>query len=447
MIFLGYVLAFLATLAIVVVFHEFGHYAVARCTRVRILVFSVGFGKHLWSFVDRHGTRFALSTIPLGGYVQMLQSDAEAKEHGIRIGPNDAAFPDLPLWQRTLIVLAGPFANIVLAAVIYWTLAVFGVTSAIPMTGAVIPGSPAALAGLEDHREIVAIDDRSVKTWSDVMFAISARLGDSGTILVSHRTLGADTEDVTAVPIAAWLRDDPNIDALSSFGLSPKLWAVVGATEPGGAAARSGLRRGDRITHIDGEAVSIWVDLVVATRAIPPGTSSTWGIIRDETDLDLAIAPGRTPEGRGPREAGYVGISPALTTTHLGPVDALAYGLYTASEKTVLLMGHVKKVLFGDVSPRNVIGAGGIAKASGDAMQAGWRAYFRLLAILSISIGIFNLLPIPPLDGGLLVYFAAEGVLRKPLPDAIANTINRTGFAVILTVGLLALVNDIPRLL
>ena len=436
-----YPLAFLVTLGVLVTIHELGHFVVARWSGVRIVRFSVGFGKPIWSRFDRHGTEFALAAIPLGGYVRMLdERDADA---GVEIRRGDVTYTKLSVWWRMAIAVAGPFANFVLAAVAYWCLAVAGTVNLVPMVGELEETSPAWEAGMENYREIVAVDGRPVKTWQEVVMALSNRLGDSGEIQLGVREFGDDAATTVAVPVRDWLRGVADPDLLDSLGLAPAHLAVVGLVQADGPASRGGVEVWDRITAIDGVPVEDWPAMVGEVQA-SPGRATEWTVVRRGLTLNLSVTPDSRVLDDG-SEIGFVGIGWATNQVRYGPLEAVPRSLAETGSKTLLMLDHLKKMFVGAVSVRNLGGPITIAKVAGDSAQAGWRVYVGILALLSISLGVLNMLPIPMLDGGHVLYCLAELVGRRPVPERVQLVGAQVGLLVVGGIIMLVLINDIAR--
>ena len=436
-----YPLAFIVTLGVLVTFHEFGHYIVARWSGVRILKFSVGFGRTLWSRSNRHGTEFAIGALPLGGYVRML--DERDPQQTDPIGPDEVSFNRLSVWWRLAIIVAGPFANFLLAMVIYSFLALAGTPSLLPMVGRVEAPSPVAAAGLEDYQQIVAIDGRAVTGWQEVVMALAERIGETGSIGISTRTPGATAVQQVDVPVSEWLHDaaDPNL--LDALGLKPARLAIAGEVQAGGAADRAGLKNWDRVLSIDGEAIDTWMQMVEAVQAAP-GKPMRWTFLRDGAQREALVTPDPRPGSEG-GEIGFVGLQVPLATVSYGPVDALVYGIEETGAKSALMIDHLGKLLFGQMSARNLGGPITIAKVAGDSAVAGWQVYVGMLALLSVSLGILNLLPIPLLDGGHAIYCLVEIIFRRPVSVRIQAFGGQVGVVLIGGLMVLVFVNDFLR--
>ena len=441
-----YPLAFIITLGVLVTFHEYGHYLVARWSGVRILKFSVGFGKALWSRKDRRGTEFAIAAIPLGGYVRMLD-ERDPQQKDLQIGDDELTFNRLSVWWRLAIALAGPAANIVLALLVYIVLALAGSVSIPPMVGRAEQPGPAQSAGLPDYQRIVSIDGKPVQSWRQVGMGLAEHLGDSSVIRIGATGLGADAdqERVFEVPVTDWLAEEVDPDLFAALGLKPVDLAVVETVQEGYPAQRAGLRPWDRVASIDGVAIETWTELVKAVQAAP-GHPMQWSFVRGGLLLEARV----TPEARrleDGSEQGFVGIAAPVVRVRHGPLEAVGEGVAETFATSMLMLDHLGKLVFGQLSPRNLGGPVTIAKVAGDSAQVGWTAYLGILALLSISLGLLNLLPIPLLDGGHVVYCLAEIVMRRPVPERVQAV--GASLGVVLLGGLMALVfvNDFLRFL
>ena len=361
-----YPLAFIVTLGVLVTFHEYGHYVAARWSGVRILKFSVGFGKALWSRRDRRGTEFAIAAIPLGGYVRMLD-ERDPQQKDLETGPDDLSFNQLSVWWRLAIALAGPAANFLLALLVYAALALVGTVSIPPMVGRAEQPGPAQQAGLKDYQRIVSIDGKPVSSWRQVGLALAEHLGGTSVIRIGARTPGAAGEEqIVEVPVSNWLGDEVDPDIFAALGLKPSDLAVIEAVEEGYPAEQAGIRPWDRVASIDGAPVETWRELVKRVQA-SPGRSMHWVVVRGGLSLEARVTPGtrRLEDGR---ELGFVGIAAPLVQVRHGPLAALAQGVEETVVTSALMLNHLGKLVLGQLSPRNLGGPVTIAKAAGDSM-------------------------------------------------------------------------------
>lgn len=438
--FLQYVLALLVTLGILVSVHELGHFVIAKWSGVRILRFSIGFGRPLVSWFDREGTEYAIAAIPLGGYVRMLD------ERESEVSPDEAhrSFNRLsPSW-RIAIAAGGPLANFLLAIVVYWGLAIAGNTDLVPFVAAPADATPAAQAGLRDEVEIVSVDGVATPSWSHVTMALAARLGDTGEIRIGTRAAAEDTVAETRIPVAEWQRGVDEPDLLGALGFVPTLPAVVGDVVAGGPAARAGLEPGDRIVALDDRPVANWSEWVEAVRAAPGERREALVERRGERlTLGLGIDARTADDGK---PYGFVGVAPLMREVRYGALDAVPHALGETWDKTVLTLDLLKKMVTGLVSSKNLSGPITIAKVAGDSARSGVESFMAVLALLSISLGVLNLLPVPILDGGHIVLCTAEMILRRPIPERVQAVGVQIGLALVGGMMLLAVYNDLTRL-
>ncbi|MDR5897750.1 RIP metalloprotease RseP [Halomonas vilamensis] len=445
------ILAVIVVLGLLVTFHEFGHFWVARRCGVKVLRFSVGFGKPLWSRTDRHGTEYAVAAIPLGGYVKMLdEREAPVPDEELQY-----AFNRKNVWQRVAIVAAGPLANFLLAIVAYWALFVAGTSTVMPLVGDVVSGSPAEQAGLERGAEIVAIEDEPVRAWDEINLKLVALIGHNGELNIEARPENTTTSRRYALPVNNYLvRQDPP-QPLQSLGITP--WqpdfpAVLGQVMDGEAAHAAGLRSGDRIVAVNGEAVDDWMTFVNIVRG-NAGEALDVRIERDGSEQTLSLTPGRNTLENGV-EVGYIGagVEPVEWPEELrreiryGPVEAVGQAFNKTGDMVILTLDAIRKMLVGLISPSNLSGPITIAQISGDSARAGMEAFVGFLAYLSISLGVLNLLPIPVLDGGHLLYYLVEIVRGRPVSEQAQAVGLRIGLAMVGTLMIMALYFDLMRL-
>lgn len=443
------VLIALATFAIVVTVHEYGHFLVARLNGVKVLRFSIGFGRSLVTWRGRAGTEYVIAALPLGGYVRM----ADEREGDVDEADLPLAFNRQPVWSRMAIAAAGPIANFLLAVVVLWALFLRGEAGLVPLVGAVEPESLADMAGLESGHEIVSIDGRMTPTVSAVNFALLERLGDSGQLSVAIKGPGSDVFRESSVSIFQWLKDQEEPNLLEAFGVSIQLPLViprVGGLSEDGAAIEAGFQVNDLIIAADGEDMTLWMDWVQHVRARPDMATSVI-VERAGVRQDLVVTP--APIDAAGEIVGAVGMSVSLPEIpeaqqrrfERGPLEAL----WAALERTGDLVGFtftsISRMLQGLISPANLSGPLTIAQVAASTAEAGWVAWFGFVALLSVSLGALNLLPIPVLDGGHLVFYVIEALIGRPLPERVQLVGYQMGLVMVLSIMVFALYNDISK--
>lgn len=440
----------LIALGVLVTIHEFGHFWVARRCGVKVLRFSVGFGAPLLRWHDRQGTEFVIAAIPLGGYVKML----DEREGDVPEALLAQAFNRKSVRQRFAIVAAGPLANFLLAIVFFWMLALLGSQQARPVIGAVLPGGLAEQAGLQVGQEIVAVDGEATPGWAGVSLQLIHRLGESGELVLRVREAGGSLESDVSVPLRDWQKGVDEPDPLAALGLKPwrpQVPPVLADLEPQGPAALAGLRAGDRIVAFNDQPVSDWMALVEWVRA-RPGQTVAVRFQRDglEQTVSVTLAEQGAGDGRvgffGSRVQGFEWPTEMLHEVSFGPVDALPEALRRTWSMTSMTLVSIKKMLVGELSVKNLSGPVTIAKVAGASAESGIAEFLNFLALLSISLGVLNLLPIPVLDGGHLMFYLVEWVRGRPLPERVQVWGMQVGISLVVGVMLLALFNDLSRL-
>ncbi|MEE4882226.1 sigma E protease regulator RseP [Pseudomonas alliivorans] len=440
----------LVALGVLVTFHEFGHFWVARRCGVKVLRFSVGFGTPLVRWHDRQGTEYVVAAIPLGGYVKML----DEREGNVPPELADQSFNRKTVYQRFAIVAAGPTANFLLAIAFFWVLAMLGTQQVRPVIGAVEAGSIAQRAGLAAGQEITSIDGEPVSGWSAVNLQLVRRLGESGTVAVMLREPGSTADTPRELVLNNWLKGAEEPDPIKSLGIRPwrpALPPVLEELDPKGPAQAAGLRMGDRLVSVDGQPLNEWQQVVDWVRE-RPGAKVSLRIERDGAQLDVPVT--LAAHGEGQAAAGYLGAGvkgvdwPAemVREVSYGPFAAMGEGVKRTWTMSVLTLDSLKKMLFGELSVKNLSGPITIAKVAGASAQSGVGDFLNFLAYLSISLGVLNLLPIPVLDGGHLLFYLIEWARGRPLSEKVQGWGAQIGISLVVGVMLLALVNDLGRL-
>lgn len=443
------VLALIVTLGILVTVHEFGHFWVARRLGIRVLRFSVGFGTPLFMRRDRHGTEFAVAAIPLGGYVKMLdEREGEVPEEEKHLAFNRQTPP-----RRIAVAAAGPIANFIFALFAYWLLAVIGFTTVAPVIGDVSPGTPAERMELEAGMEVLAVDGRETPSWRHVGMALLQRAGEQEEVTL---TLTQDERRLErSTPLDGWLAGARDPDPVREFGIEPwrpDIPPVLGEIRPGSPAEKAGLKSDDRIVAVEGEPVGDWFALVERIRSSPEESLSLT-VERGGEERELTVVPAAETGGEGERfgriGAGVQSVSwpdEMQRQTQLGPVRAVpeAFNQFWNDTRTTLVA--VGKMASGLLSVRNISGPITIARVAETTVTTGFESFMRFLAYLSISLGIINLLPIPILDGGHILFYAWEWMRGRPVSEAIQGLWLRLGLVLIAMLTVLALYNDVLRL-
>ncbi len=445
------ILAFLVAIGVLVTFHELGHFIVARIAGVRVVRFSIGFGTPLLSRRDRHGTEFVLAAIPLGGYVRMLDErdplDAlpgtAGREPNAAVAAIGRSYQAASVWWRMAIALGGPGANLILAAGLFAVMFSLGIAYYVPVTLEPEPGSPAAEAGVPAGAWIEAIDGHRVDNWEQVVSALAARLGESGEVVITARPQGSASRLDYRLAVEQWLRDADTPDFLAALGIR-QANVVLDAIAPGSAAQRAGLRSGDIIVAADGEVLASWRDWVERVRA-HPGRTMTLDVLRDGQMLHLEVTPDVRQGDQG--AIGFLGVGPLLHEVTPGPLGALRMGVAESIDKSVLIVSIFGKMIVGDVSTKTLSGPLMIGAVAGESARSGMRAFIQVLAFLSVSLGVINLLPVPILDGGHIVFCLAELALGRPPSERVQTIGMQIGLVLVAGLMMLALYNDLARFL
>ncbi len=452
MSFLQTLIAFLAALTLLIFVHELGHYMVARWCDVKVLRFSIGFGKPLLRWhVGRDRTEWTLAAIPLGGYVRMLdERETDAAE--IASAELPRAFSRKPLAQRAAIVAAGPLANFLLAILLYAVLGWAGTQEPVALIDAPQAGTPAAAAQLRAGDRIRAVDGRELTSWNDLRLKMLEPVIERRAADLSIERDGAPLAlriDTSGLP-----EGEVERDFLRSLGLriAPGT-VVVGSLLDDGAAQRDGLRVGDQIQAVGGEPIRRTAEVIEKVQASAE-QPLRFDVLREGTELAIVVRPQAqsAPAAEGQtRTVGRIGAGLQdrllMETVRYGPLQSLGHGVRQTWDMSVFSLRMLGKMVTGELSVRNLSGPVTIADLAGQTVRVGWFAYVSFLALISISLGVLNLLPIPVLDGGHLVYYALEAVRGRPLSERFMVITQKAGLAVIMMMMVLALFNDITRLI
>jgi regulator of sigma E protease len=443
-------LAFVGAIALLVVFHEFGHYWVARRCGVKVLRFSLGFGNVIYSkrFAG-NDTEWVICSIPLGGYVKMVDEREEP------VAPEDLpyAFNRKPVLQRMAIVVAGPLANFLLAIVLYWALFIHGVPGLKPTLGDVPPGTPAAIAQMHTGETILSINGDAIPSWQELHWRLLDMALKQGEVRIEAQdTSGTSLIHVLDMSgLAAKDLDGEFLDKLGLHLYQPVVLPIIGDVAEGSVAQRTGLQAGDRILHANGVPVQRWMEIVEVLRAHPE-QKVLLEIQRGEKTLNIAVIPQAVVESG--KTVGKIGAAPQvdrkawqsmLTEVSYDPLEALMQSLRKTWETSAISLKMMGKMVMGEVSMKNLSGPITIADYAGQSAKLGLMAYLGFLALISISLGVLNLLPIPLLDGGHLLYYVAELLKGSPVSEQSWEIGQKIGIALLGTLMVFAIYNDINR--
>jgi regulator of sigma E protease len=448
-------LAFVLTLGVLIVIHEYGHYRVAVACGVKVLRFSVGFGRVIWRRqATPDSTEFVISALPLGGYVKML----DEREGAVPAAELGRAFNRKTLWQRTAIVAAGPVANLLLAILLYAGAHWIGIEEAKAVLG------PPAVAGLAERAGLRAGDwARSysfdgnewedLRSMSDLRWQITQGVmrGQALQLMVTDRDGHGQRRVVLDLDQAGSTELDAQ--AMKRIGMGNAFSEpVLGKVSPGGPADKAGLRAGDRVLAIDGEAIidaSRVRDLIRASGSTGKANAMTWQIERGGQRLEVPVQPAIVTDGDQTvgRIEVYPGQAPEMVTVRFGVVDGLSRAVSKTWEMSALTLKMLGKMLIGQASLKNLSGPLTIAEYAGQSARLGLAYYLGFLAVVSVSLGVLNLLPLPMLDGGHLMYYLFEGLTGRPVSELWLERLQRGGVAIMLMMMSLALFNDMARLL
>lgn len=445
------VLSFLVAIGVLITVHEFGHFWVARRLGIKVLRFSIGFGKPLWSRRGRvDDTEFVVAAIPLGGYVKMLD------EHEGEVEPSEVhrAFNRQKLWKRTAVVAAGPVFNFLFAIVAYSAVFLGGVEGTRPIVGEVAPSSVAEASGLQPRDEFKSIDGVNTPTWDTATLALLDGTMEGKVVnveVVRNGNLRLLNIDLTQA--AALLEGGFILETLGVQPWRPDFEPIVDGVVEGGPAEKGGLAAGDTIVTANGEYVGSWRQWVNIVQ-VNPNKEIQITVNRNEKRIDLAVVPRRIE--RGGKTIGQIGayvrvpeelISATRVEVKYGPIEAMGAALGKTYDMSLLMLRMLGKMITGQASIENLSGPISIAQYAGQSASIGFVPFVLFLAIISISLGVINLLPVPLLDGGHLFYYLIEFVKGSPLSEAAQLLGQKIGIATILLLMGLAFYNDLARLL
>ncbi|UGA55499.1 sigma E protease regulator RseP [Vibrio sp. VB16] len=443
--------SFIIALGILVAVHEFGHFWVARKCGVKVEKFSIGFGKSLWKKTGADGTEYNISAIPLGGYVKMLDSRVDDVPESML----PQAFDRKPLWQRTAVVSAGPLFNFLFAIFAYWLVFLIGVPAIKPVIGEVTPNSIVAQAGIEPGMELISIAGTETLDWESVNMRLVSHIGDDQMVMTLVPSKGYGVEETKILDIRNWKYDPEKESAMQTLGFlpyRPEIFTSIANVADASAAESAGIEVGDKIVSIGGVLIQDWQQ-VVDEISSSPNQILELIVERNGVSTSLQLTPASKELSSG-KVIGYAGIGPKVADWPDEYRFDLQYGVFEsvgkAFDKTeqviALTFSMLKKLVVGDVGLNNLSGPISIAKGAGATAGYGLVYFLGFLALISVNLGIINLMPLPILDGGHLLFYAIEAVIRRPVPEKVQEMGFRIGGAIIFSLMAIAVFNDFMRL-
>ncbi len=445
------IVAAILLLGPLIAIHEFGHYWVARKLGVKVLVYSIGFGPTLLKWQSKKsGIQYQLSALPLGGYVKML----DEREGNVAEKDLPYAFNRQSPWKRIAIVAAGPVINLLFAVFLFWILFLPAQEQLNTRIGKILPNTPAAQVDLKVGDKIVMVDGKATPTWEKLNYALVSRVGETGHVSIVVDRAG--TEKQVNLNIQNFIKDQSQspLDVLGFLPYRPVVPAVVKELSAEGAAIRQGMKAGDRIVAIDKTAMKDWFDVVEVVQKSPEKLLNI-DVIRQGQLVHLQIMPQGQRDNMG-NMTGVLGVKSDMgkitipneykQTIHYSPVEALGVAVDKTVQLSGMIFNSIVKMVRGLIGLDNLSGPITIAKVAGQSAEMGWQTFISFMALMSVSLGILNLLPIPMLDGGHLVYYVVELIRGKPVSEQIQILGLKVGMVLLGSMMLLALFNDFMRL-
>ena len=448
--------SFIVLIGIIIGIHELGHFLVARKFGVHVIRFKIGFGKTLLSKFDKKGTEFSIGLLPLGGYVQMLGESSfleenESKKDNYR---KKISYSDVSLGARAFITSAGPLANFLLAIAAYFLIFLIGTKDLVPIVGQVNENSLAMEAGLDVGDTIISIDNKLISSYRDLNTVLASRVGETGSIEVKFQKVQSNIISFSSVDITDWLSSELEQSVVTSFGINPFMPAIISFVQKDSPAQKSGMLKGDQVLEVENSLIESWHDLVSAISNLPDSDAFI-KVQRDSEILLLPISVGSTINEMGIK-IGRIGIArissieempqEMIVVNKAGPVKALFLAINETYRFTVLILDSIGKLISGSISSENIGGPIQISVLAGSAAKAGFISFINMVAILSINLGLLNLLPIPILDGGQLVLISIEKLKGSPVSEVFIEYSYRIGLFLVVGLMLYAVFNDIARI-
>jgi regulator of sigma E protease len=440
------------TILFVVGTHEAGHFFMARRMGVKVLTFSIGFGKRIWSWHDKTGTEYVLAWIPLGGYVRMLdESEGKVDSKDLHL-----AYNNQPFYKKFLIVAAGPCTNFLCAVLLYWLIFTLGFVTIKPIIGNVMSNSIASEAGLKPKQQITHIDDQEADTWPRILFKLLIHTGSKDKVTVDVIDPVTKTNKTYTLDLTNWKMNDLNPDPFTSLGFTPfdiEPPLVIGQITPDSAAEKGKLTVGDKLVALDHVELKDWTQMSDTIQA-HPDQEVMFSVIRNGKKIELPVLLG-SQRSLLLKKYGVLGIAPPMVDLpasmqqkiKYGPLAALPRALQETVDLTKFNLLLFGKMFTGKLSLESLGGPITIFNSAGNSLNYGFLPFISFLAFLSISIGIINILPIPGLDGGHLFIQMIESIMGRPIAEVVINNLYRAGFLFLFFILLHALINDVMRMM
>ncbi|HHE9438864.1 RIP metalloprotease RseP [Haemophilus influenzae] len=435
--------SFIIAIAVLVSVHEYGHFWAARKCGIKVHRFSIGFGKVIWKRIDKYGTEFAVSMIPLGGYVKMLDGRNEV----VPAEQKSQAFDSKSVLQRSFVIIAGPLANFIFAIFAYWVIYLYGMPTVKPVIESITPSSIAAQAHIEPNTQILAVDGEETQDWETINMLLATKMGEPN-VEITLSPFNSNIEQQRTLNLTNWIFDPEKESAFEALGIMPmrpKIEMVLSKVVQNSPAEKAGLQIGDKILKENLTALP-WQDFI---KQVEQGESFSIKVERNGETFDKVLTPVRNQNGKW-----FVGVSPTLTKladeyrTELkyGILESLQKGIEKTGQLSLLTLKILGKLLTGDLSLNNLSGPISIAKGAGASANIGLVYFLSFMALISVNLGIMNLFPLPVLDGGHLVFLTMEAVKGKPVSERVQSICYRIGAALLLSLTVFALFNDFLRL-
>ena len=445
------ILSFILLISIIVGIHELGHFLTARYFKIHVLKFKIGFGKELFSFQDKQNCFYSFGILPLGGYVQMLGENNTSQDDDNHSVQNKKSYLDALPGERAAVTVAGPLANFILAIFIYFYLALVGTTQLSAYVGDITPLSPVQETGIKPRDKITEIDNQKIESFNDINLILSQRIGDTGSIEIKYIQKGLEKEAL--IPVDNWLSENDQTSPYIALGLQPFLPPLVGQLQKDGPAFQYGIQEGDLIQSINGKDISTWQNLSLLLSQLPNELIEI-ELLRNKEVKTLMLETSSYQDEKGSLK-GRIGI---LASNNLSQwpveytiekkenlINAFFVGIADTYRYTLLIVSSIGKMISGSISADNLGGPIQISVLAGSAAKAGYVTFLSMIALLSINLGLLNLLPIPILDGGQLLMITIEKLKGSPVSEMTIEYSMRVGIVLVVGLMVFAFANDIAR--